>query len=124
MANPDAYFELVELDEADPEAELIELDETDPGAGVDKLEESGDELKENEDELDDGPSMEAVRSITKPKQAQDPFYISSGPVTRSQTKRIKEAIVGLVCFKPNLDAIKDQDQTKVKMFNYSVFGLA
>ena len=91
---------------------------------MDELEESGDELKENEDELDDGPSMEAVRSITKPKQAQDPFYISSGPVTRSQTKRIKEAIVGLVCFKPNLDAIKDQDQTEVKMFNYSVFGLA
>lgn len=37
MAEPVAYFELIELDETEPGAELVELDKTDPGAGVDEL---------------------------------------------------------------------------------------
>ena len=52
-------------------------------------------------------------------QDMDPFCLSKGPITRSQTRRLKKSIDVLVYSKPDKNQAKEPSQ----LFTYSVFGL-
>lgn len=67
-------------------------------------------------QTEDGPDM--TSSAQK-----DPLSFSNGPITRSQTRNLKNAIVCLVY--PKLKPNEDEDQVKepTQLFNLSVYGL-
>ena len=52
-------------------------------------------------------------------QDMDPFCLSKGPVTRSQTRRPKKSIAVLVYSEPDGNQAREPSQ----LFTYSVFGL-
>ena len=52
-------------------------------------------------------------------QGMDPFCLSKGPVTRSQTRRLKKSIAILVYSEPDGNQANEPSQ----LFTYSVFGL-
>ncbi|XP_056858403.1 uncharacterized protein LOC130507772, partial [Raphanus sativus] len=100
-----------ELNVADQETrELNQLDVTDE----ETLE------KESDGELE---LVDTRRPIHIQEAQESPFAYPKGPITRSQTRKMEQAIVGLINFKPEPESNQDQDQTEVKMFNYVVFGL-
>ncbi|WZY99081.1 hypothetical protein YC2023_071410 [Brassica napus] len=109
---PEATFEQDDVSMTEPVADLA----------YKKLEES-----DSEEELDElnttiGYKEQDGSSIGF-NSARDPFSFSNGPITRSQTKKMKEAIVGLVYFNPNSDSNQDQAENQTKIINYSVFNL-
>ena len=67
-------------------------------------------------QIDDGPDM---TFSAKTNQDTDPLCLSKGPVTRSQTRRLKKSIAVLVYSKPHGNQAKEPSQ----LFTYSVFGL-
>ena len=67
-------------------------------------------------QIDDGPDM---TFSAKTNQDTDPLCLSKGPVTRSQTRRLKKSIAALVYSEPDGNQAKEPS----KLFTYSVFGL-
>ena len=114
---------------AEPIADLSEKE-------LNQLEESGTE--EELDELNttlerDGPGRDGSRPKDKSRsditfsthstQDQDPLSFSNGPITRSKTIQLKEAILGLVYIKPISTSEENQVKEAMKLFNCSVFKI-
>ncbi|KAF3529873.1 hypothetical protein DY000_02040081 [Brassica cretica] len=67
-------------------------------------------------QTDDGPDMTFSAETNQDK---DPFCLSKGPVTRSQTKTLKKSIAALFYSETDGNQAKELSQ----LFTYSVFGL-
>ncbi|KAF2582367.1 hypothetical protein F2Q68_00004861 [Brassica cretica] len=93
---------------------------TEPGAGKEL---NGSDIEEEHDELNQidtqGVMGLAGDDTFQSNQDMDPFCLSKGPVTRSQTRRLKKSIAVLVYSKPHGNQAKEPSQ----LFTYSVFGL-
>src|SRR5690606_42156360 len=50
----------------------------------------------------------------------DPFALSKGPITRSQTRNLRKAISSLVYSNPDSIPIENQENQPTKLFNFSV----
>ncbi|KAF3553336.1 hypothetical protein F2Q69_00013072 [Brassica cretica] len=108
-------------------ARVEEPENLDSSSGRSTDEERSDELKELDgSKKDDGAARpkhtldrptEIVSSSNHSEQIQDPFFFSKGPVTRSQTKNLKKAILTLVYSNPEPISIENQVN---QMFNHSV----
>ncbi|KAF3513661.1 hypothetical protein F2Q69_00006564 [Brassica cretica] len=93
---------------------------TEPGAGKEL---NGSDIEEEHDELNQidtqGVMGLAGDDTFQSNQDMDPFCLSKGPVTRSQTRRLKKSIAVSVYYKPHGNQAKEPSQ----LFTYSVFGL-
>ncbi|KAG5384263.1 hypothetical protein IGI04_035733 [Brassica rapa subsp. trilocularis] len=97
LTEPVADLAHEELEESDSEEEL---DETNTTIGYKEL---------------DGSSIGF-------NSARDPFSFSNGPITRSKTRQLKEAILGLVYTKPISTSEENQVKEALKIFNCSIFN--
>ena len=99
----------------------VDANMTEPGAGK-ELSES--DIEEEHDELNQIDTQGVMGLVGdddtfQTNQGMDPFCLSKGPVTRSQTRRLKKSIVVLVYSEPDGNQANEPSQ----LFNYSVFGL-
>ncbi|KAF8074390.1 hypothetical protein N665_1106s0001 [Sinapis alba] len=90
----------MKLNESDTEEELDELNQKVDQGMMDSVD--GDEIQPS---LSHGSDISFSAQISEDK---DPFFLSTGPVTRSQTKRLKKSIAALVYSEP------DPNQLKIK----------
>ncbi|XP_048630844.1 uncharacterized protein LOC125604595 [Brassica napus] len=97
LTEPVADLAHEELEESDSEEEL---DETNTTIGYKEL---------------DGSSIGF-------NSARDPFSFSNGPITRSKTRQLKEAILRLVYTKPISTSEENQVKEALKIFNCSIFN--
>ena len=115
---PIADSDSEELIECEPEADLGELKES-----------SNDKLKEGaarpiwEAAQPGFRSKASLPTTARSDQDQDPFSLQQGPITRSQTRRLKNSISALVYSEPGLNQVDNQDQKPSQLFTHSVFGL-
>lgn len=93
---------------------------TEPGAGK-ELSESDIEEEHGENQIDTQGviGLDGDDDTFQTNQGMDPFCLSKGPVTRSQTRRLKKSIAILVYSEPDGNQANEPSQ----LFTYSVFGL-
>ncbi|KAF8046258.1 hypothetical protein N665_3906s0001 [Sinapis alba] len=102
----------MELNESDTEEELDELNQK-VDEGMMGLAD-GDQIQPTHSH---GSDISFSAQISEDK---DPFFLSKGPVTRSQTRRLKKSIAALVYSEPGPN--QDGNQAKSsQLFNYSIF---
>ena len=97
LTEPVADLAYKKLEESDSEEELDELNTT-----IGYKEQDGSSIGFN--------------------SARDPFSFSNGPITRSKTRQLKEAILGLVYTKPISTSEENQVKEALKIFNCSIFN--
>ena len=93
---------------------------TEPGAGK-ELSESDIEEEHDENQIDTQGmiGLDGDDDTFQTNQGMDPFCLSKGPVTRSQTRRLRKSIAVLVYSEPDGNQAEEPSQ----LFTYSVFGL-
>ena len=70
-------------------------------------------------QTDDGPDM---TFSAKTNQDKDLLCLSKGPITRSQTRRLRKSISALVFSVPHLNQVGNQVKEPNQLFTYSVVG--
>ena len=125
MAKPVADLapkELNQLEESDTEEELDELN-TSLGRGeLDGSDTGADLVQDGRDGPKDKHLGSDLSFSTQTTQGQDPFSFSNGPITRSKTRQLKEAILRLVYTKPISTSEENQVKEALKIFNCSIFN--
>ncbi|XP_033139184.1 uncharacterized protein LOC117130421 [Brassica rapa] len=102
---------------------LCDVSLTEPVADLahEELEES-----DSEEELDETNTTIGYKELDGSSigfnSARDPFSFSNGPITRSKTRQLKEAIFGLVYTKPISTSEENQVKEALKIFNCSIFN--